>query len=69
MTIGKRVGKNILTETDDIITWYNNALDGLMQLFRDQTLQDVAIFVQFAGKTLDLSGMAYAGGAGLDTTK
>jgi hypothetical protein len=50
MTIGKRVGKNIVAETDDVITQYNNALDGLMQQFRDQTDRDVAVFVQFAGK-------------------
>jgi hypothetical protein len=50
MIIGKRVGKNILAETDDIITRYNDALDGLMQQFRDQVDRDVAIFVQFAGK-------------------
>ncbi|KAG2112309.1 uncharacterized protein F5147DRAFT_684598, partial [Suillus discolor] len=65
----KRVGKNIVTETDDIVTRYNNALDGLMQRFRDQTHRDIAIFVQFAGETLNLSGITYAAGAGLDTAK
>ncbi|KAG2113852.1 uncharacterized protein F5147DRAFT_787911 [Suillus discolor] len=65
----KRAGKNIIKETDDIITQYNAALDGLMQQFRDQTLQDVAIFVQFAGDTLDLGDIAYANGAGLNTKK
>ncbi|KAG1880417.1 hypothetical protein C8R48DRAFT_795856 [Suillus tomentosus] len=65
----KRVGKNIVAETDDIIARYNNALDELMQQFRDQAHRDVAIFVQFAGETLDLGGMIYAAGAGLDTAK
>jgi hypothetical protein len=49
MIIGKRIGKNVVAETDDIITRYNDALNGLMQQFRDQTDRDVAIFVQFAG--------------------
>ncbi|KAG2136500.1 uncharacterized protein EDB93DRAFT_1339417, partial [Suillus bovinus] len=44
----KRVGKNIIAETDDIITRYNGALDGLMEQFRNQADRDVAIFVQFA---------------------
>jgi hypothetical protein len=70
-----------------MIKRYNNALDDLMQQFRDQTHRDIAIFVQFAGKesicvplildnthtlkgeTLDLSGMVYAGGVGLNTGK
>ncbi|KIK31444.1 hypothetical protein CY34DRAFT_103294, partial [Suillus luteus UH-Slu-Lm8-n1] len=33
----KRAGKNIVRETDDIITKYNNALEDLMQEFRDRT--------------------------------
>ncbi|KAG2753877.1 hypothetical protein P692DRAFT_20721960 [Suillus brevipes Sb2] len=49
----KRVGKNIVAETDDIITKYNNALDELMQQFRDETVRDVAIFVHSAGKDSD----------------
>jgi hypothetical protein len=53
--IGKRVGKNIVAETDDIITKYNNALDELMQQFRDETVRDVAIFVHSAGKDSDVS--------------
>ncbi|KAG2153455.1 uncharacterized protein EDB93DRAFT_1336299, partial [Suillus bovinus] len=56
----KRLGKNIVAETNDITAQYINALDGLMQQFRDQTHRDVAIFVQFAGETLGLSGMTYA---------
>jgi alpha-beta hydrolase superfamily lysophospholipase len=51
--IGKRVGKNIVAETDDTITKYNNALDELMQEFRDRTNRDVAIFVHSAGKDPD----------------
>ncbi|KAG1819391.1 hypothetical protein DFJ58DRAFT_739431 [Suillus subalutaceus] len=57
------------SETESFWKRYNNALDGLMQQFRDQTDRDVAIFVHSAGEKLDLSGMVYAGGAGLDTAK
>jgi hypothetical protein len=52
--IGKRAGKNIVAETDDTITKYNNALDELMQEFRDRTSRDVAIFVHSAGKDSDV---------------
>jgi len=42
--LGKRVGKNAVAETDDMITRYNDALDGLMQQFRDHVDWDVANF-------------------------
>ncbi|KAG2046454.1 hypothetical protein BDR06DRAFT_1025523 [Suillus hirtellus] len=35
-----------------------------MQSLRDQVIRDVEIFVHHTGGTLDLSGMAYAEGAG-----
>ncbi|KAG2029826.1 hypothetical protein BDR03DRAFT_1017894 [Suillus americanus] len=69
----KRLGKNVISETDDLITRYNKALDELMQQFRDQAIRDVADLVRCTsdelGDKLDLSSMPYAAGAGLDTTK
>ncbi|KAG1901401.1 uncharacterized protein F5891DRAFT_254157 [Suillus fuscotomentosus] len=65
----KRLGKNVISETDDTIKQYSDALDGLMQQFRDQVDRDVAVFVQRTGDTLDLGDIAYAKGAGLDTMK
>ncbi|KAG2365664.1 hypothetical protein BDR07DRAFT_625260 [Suillus spraguei] len=65
----KRLGKNVISETDDLITRYNEALDELMQQFRDQAIRDIADLVRCTGDELDLSGMPYAAGAGLDTTK
>ncbi|KAG2150643.1 uncharacterized protein EDB93DRAFT_1327918 [Suillus bovinus] len=69
----KRLGKNVASETDDLIKRYNNALDGLMQQFRDQALRDIADLVRCAsdelGDKLILSDMPYAAAAGLDTTK
>jgi len=83
--IGTRVGKNIFSETDSTIQRYIDTLDTLMQNFRDQTNRDVAIFVHRTGKDsnvlfiliphtssgdeLNLVGMTYAVGAGLDTGK
>ncbi|KAG1901684.1 uncharacterized protein F5891DRAFT_1107771 [Suillus fuscotomentosus] len=69
----KRLGKNVISETDDLISRYNNALDDFMQQFRDQALRDIADLVRCTsdklGDKLDLSGMPYAAGAGLNTTK
>ncbi|KAG2028909.1 hypothetical protein BDR03DRAFT_1019188, partial [Suillus americanus] len=38
----KRLGKNALSHTNDLITRYNNALDERMQQFRDQATRDIA---------------------------
>ncbi|KAG1906639.1 uncharacterized protein F5891DRAFT_474763 [Suillus fuscotomentosus] len=65
----KRLGKNVISETDGTIKQYSDALDGLMQQFRDQVDRDVAVFIQRTGDTLDLWDVAYAKGAGLDTMK
>ncbi|KAG2104047.1 uncharacterized protein F5147DRAFT_808287 [Suillus discolor] len=65
----KRLGKNVVSETDDTIQWYNNVLDALMQNFRDQVARDVAIYIHHTGEILDLSGMAYVEATGLDTRK
>lgn len=42
---GKRLGKNVFKETTDTIQKYNDALDMLMQDFRDQVLLDAATHV------------------------
>jgi hypothetical protein len=42
---GKRLGKDVLSETDDTINKYNDVFEGLMQNFRDQVARDVAISV------------------------
>ncbi|KAG1807568.1 hypothetical protein EV424DRAFT_230934 [Suillus variegatus] len=65
----RRLGKNVISETDDTIQRYNNVLDALMQNFRDQVARDVAIYTHRTSEILDLSGMAYAEAAGLDTRK
>ncbi|KAG1848541.1 hypothetical protein DFJ58DRAFT_467239 [Suillus subalutaceus] len=64
-----RLGKNVVSETEDTIQKYNDVFDRLMQNFRDQVAHDVAIHVHRTREILDLSGMIYAEGAGLDTRK
>jgi hypothetical protein len=43
---GKRLGMDVLSETDDTIKQYNGVFEGLMQNFRDQAACDVAIGVR-----------------------
>ncbi|KAG1901261.1 uncharacterized protein F5891DRAFT_979464 [Suillus fuscotomentosus] len=79
------LGKNVFSETDDIIKRYSDTLDDLVRQFRDQVDRDMAVFVQHTGKDSDIllslhsltlfqaipwiSGIAYAKGAGLNTMK
>ncbi|KAG1851344.1 hypothetical protein DFJ58DRAFT_427154 [Suillus subalutaceus] len=65
----KRLGKNVFVETKDTIKKYSDVFNTLMENFRDQIFHDVAIHVHRMEETLDLSGMTYADGAGLDTGK
>lgn len=64
-----RLGKNVLTETTTAVTRYNDALDGVMQRFRDVAVRDILEDVGRIGDDLQLDGLAYAAGAGLNTTK
>ncbi|KIK36383.1 hypothetical protein CY34DRAFT_811336, partial [Suillus luteus UH-Slu-Lm8-n1] len=65
----KRLGKDILAETNNEIKRFSDVLDALMQNFRDQVTRDVAIYTHHTGELLDLSGIIRAAGAGLDTRK
>ncbi|KAG1786452.1 uncharacterized protein HD556DRAFT_1300145, partial [Suillus plorans] len=64
-----RLGKHVFDETDETIQSYNNVLDSLMQQFRDQAARDTVVIVHRMGEILDLAGMEYATGAGLNTSK
>ena len=69
---GTRATKNIFSETQSVIDEYNKTLDELMQEFRDRTVRDTSINVHRVLDVLEdlnLDGMAYAEGAGLDATK
>lgn len=78
-----RLGKNAMSETDSMVSSYNEALDMLMQQFRDHAIRDIHIGVQHmlehgrrvhdqiarVEEVVHLEGIAYAAGAGLNTTK
>ncbi|KAI6022494.1 hypothetical protein BKA83DRAFT_1210845 [Pisolithus microcarpus] len=67
-----RLEKNVLSETATAVTRYNDALDGVMQRFRDVAVRDILEDVGrigCLGEDLQLDGLAYAAGAGLNTTK
>ncbi|KIN99576.1 hypothetical protein M404DRAFT_1004516 [Pisolithus tinctorius Marx 270] len=65
----KRLGKHIVSETQSTIDDYTKTLDDLMQQYRDCAVRDVRINMHRMLEDVNLEGMAYAAGAGLDTTK
>jgi len=65
----KRAAKNIFSDAQSVVDEYNNALDELMQEFRDRAVRDTHIHVHRVldlMEDLSLDSMAYAGGAGLN---
>ncbi|KAG1792158.1 uncharacterized protein HD556DRAFT_572080 [Suillus plorans] len=64
-----RLGKHVFGETDTTIQNYNNVLDNLMQQFRDRAVRDTVVIVHHMAEVLDLIGMEYATGAGLNRSK
>ena len=68
----KRAAKNIFSDAQSVVVKYNKALDELMQEFRDHAIRDTHTNVHHVldiMEDLSLDSMAYAGGAGLNTTK
>ncbi|KIK24294.1 hypothetical protein PISMIDRAFT_412255, partial [Pisolithus microcarpus 441] len=65
----RRLGKNIMLETQTTISNYTNILDELMQQYRDCQTWDIQITMHCVLEDLNMEGMAYAGGAGLNTMK
>ncbi|KIN94536.1 hypothetical protein M404DRAFT_168052, partial [Pisolithus tinctorius Marx 270] len=65
----KRTEKNIGSKTQAFIDGYTMTLNDLMQQYRDRTARDTQINVYHILEDLNLEGMAYAAGAGLDTSK
>ncbi|OAX32570.1 hypothetical protein K503DRAFT_870078, partial [Rhizopogon vinicolor AM-OR11-026] len=65
----ERLAKNVLGETDAMIQSYNNALDTLMQQFRDRASRDTVVIVHHMAESLDLIGIEHAAGAGLNPSK
>ncbi|KAG6329841.1 hypothetical protein ID866_9247, partial [Astraeus odoratus] len=65
----ERLGKNMLDNASSKITQYNDALDKLMQDFRNRELRDIHITVHQMREDLNVDGIAYAKGVGLNTSK
>ena len=63
--IGRRLGKNVFSETATKVTNYNLKLDKLMQELRDQALLDVQYSVQQIREDLSLDFLVCAGEVGL----
>ncbi|KAL4073021.1 WD40-repeat-containing domain protein [Scleroderma yunnanense] len=64
-----RLGKNIFSETRGVVTRYSDTLDGLMQQFRERAIRSIHINIHQIAEDSILQGIAYADGAGLNTTK
>ena len=68
-SIGRRLGKNVFSETVTKVTNYNSKLDQLMQEFRDRALLGVQYDVQQIREDLNLGSLVYAGRVGLNQEK
>ncbi|KIK20401.1 hypothetical protein PISMIDRAFT_12997 [Pisolithus microcarpus 441] len=65
----KRAGRNIFFETQTVVDDHVKTLNGLMQQYRDCVVRDIQINTCRIFEDLNLEGMAYAKGAGVNTTK
>ncbi|KIM50554.1 hypothetical protein SCLCIDRAFT_797416, partial [Scleroderma citrinum Foug A] len=65
----KRLRKNVMSETQIAVADYNNALEELMQQYRDRAVRDIHVNVYRVLEDLNLDGMTYAADVGLKTTK
>ncbi|KAI6103703.1 hypothetical protein EDD16DRAFT_299992 [Pisolithus croceorrhizus] len=64
-----RAGKNIFSETRAVVDDQAQTLESLMQQCRDRTVRDIQVNTRRILEELNFDGMAYAGGAGINTTK
>ncbi|KAL4081514.1 WD40-repeat-containing domain protein [Scleroderma yunnanense] len=64
-----RPGKNMMWEIQTVVNDYNRMLNELMQQYRDRAVRDIHINVYRVLEDINLDGMAYAAGAGLNTMK
>ena len=68
-SIGRRLGKNVFSETDTKVANYNSMLDKLMQEFRDRALLGVQYGVQQIREDLSLDSLVCAGRVGVNQEK
>ncbi|KAI6103306.1 hypothetical protein EDD16DRAFT_1715303 [Pisolithus croceorrhizus] len=62
-------GKNIFSETRGVVDGQAQTLESLMQQCRDRTVRDIQVNTHRILEELNFDGMAYAGGAGINTAK
>ena len=67
--IGRRLGKNIFSETATKISLYNSKLDELMQELRDRALVDLQSEARRIREDLSLGSLVCADGVGLNEEK
>lgn len=65
----KRMGKHILSETRTVVDGHAKTLEILMQQCRDHVARDIQVTTYRIFEDINLEGMAYADGAGLNMTK
>ncbi|KIK17096.1 hypothetical protein PISMIDRAFT_15367 [Pisolithus microcarpus 441] len=64
-----RIGDRLVSDPQTVAQGHIKNLGDLMQQYRDRTMRDIQINVYHVREDLNLEGMAYAAGAGLNTTK
>ncbi|KAI6096657.1 hypothetical protein EDD16DRAFT_1732862, partial [Pisolithus croceorrhizus] len=64
-----RAGKNSFSETRGVVDDQAQTLESLMQQCRDRTVRDIQVNTCRILEELNFDGMAYAGGAGINTAK
>ncbi|KIN93504.1 hypothetical protein M404DRAFT_1008886, partial [Pisolithus tinctorius Marx 270] len=64
-----RIGDSLVSDPQTVARSHVKNLGDLMQQYRDRAMRDIQINMSHVLEDLNLEGMAYAAGAGLNTTK
>ncbi|KIO10425.1 hypothetical protein M404DRAFT_995614, partial [Pisolithus tinctorius Marx 270] len=64
-----RIGDSLVSDPQTVACGHIKNLGDLMQQYRDRAIRDIQIKMSHVLEDLNLEGMAYAAGAGLNTTK
>ncbi|KIN98787.1 hypothetical protein M404DRAFT_1005115 [Pisolithus tinctorius Marx 270] len=64
-----RIGDSLVSDPQTVARGHIKNLGDLMQQYRDRAIRDIQINMNHVLEDLNLEGMAYAAGAGLNTTK
>ncbi|KIO00159.1 hypothetical protein M404DRAFT_770902, partial [Pisolithus tinctorius Marx 270] len=64
-----RIGDSLVSDPQTVARGHVKNLGDLMQQYRDRAIRDIQVNISHVFEDLNLEGMAYAVGAGLNTTK